>query len=163
MKKLTFLFFLAASLFAQAQQQYIREKDLPYYADAVVQKDPYIKSQCTLDVYYPKGAKNVATIVWFHGGGLTAGAKEIPRALMEKGYAVVGVGYRLSPKVTAPAYLEDAAAAIAWVFGHVEQYSGNPNLIFVSGHSAGGYLGMMATLDKAYLGKYGIDANSTLR
>jgi acetyl esterase/lipase len=78
---------------------------------------------------------------------------------MEKGYAVIGVGYRLSPKVKAPAYIEDAAAAVAWVFGHIPDYGGNPNLIFVAGHSAGGYLGMMLTLDKKYLNKYHIDAN----
>ena len=38
-------------------------------------------------------------------------------------------------------------------------YGGSSKLIFVSGHSAGGYLGMMITLDKSYLAKYDIDAN----
>lgn len=62
---------------------------------------------------------------------------------MDKGFAVIGVGDRLSPKVTAPAYIEDAAAAVAWVFKNIEKYGGNNDLIFVSGHSAGGYLGLM--------------------
>jgi len=112
-----------------------------------------------LDIYYPKDSKNFATIVWFHGGGLTGGAKEIPNALLEKGFAVVGVGYRLSPQVKAPAYIEDAAAAIAWAFQHIENYGGRSDLIFLSGHSAGGYLTMMVGLDKKYLAKYEIDAN----
>ncbi|HKG07699.1 MAG TPA: alpha/beta hydrolase fold domain-containing protein [Pedobacter sp.] len=119
-----------------------------------------MKSQCRLDVYYPKNVKDFATIVWFHGGGITGGGKEIPKELMDKGVAVIGVGYRLSPKVKAPAYIEDAAAAVAWVFNHIAAYGGNKKLIFVSGHSAGGYLGTMITLDKHYLGKYNIDANS---
>ena len=42
---------------------------------------------------------------------------------------------------------------------HIADYGGNNKLIFVSGHSAGGYLGMMITLDKSYLAKYKIDAN----
>ena len=67
---------------------------------------------------------NFPTIVWFHGGGLTGGEKEIPFALKEKGFAVIGVNYRLSPKVNAPAYIEDAAAAVAWVFKYVKNYGG---------------------------------------
>lgn len=98
-------------------------------------------------------------MVWFHGGGITGGDKELPKALMDKGYAIVGVQYRLSPKVNAPAYIEDAAASVAWVFNHIGSYGGSDKLIFVSGHSAGGYLGMMITLDKHYLAKYNIDAN----
>lgn len=160
MKKILLLLLLTGALYAQARQQYITEKDIPYYADSVSKKDPYIASQCKLDLYYPKGATNYATIVWFHGGGLTGGSKAIPKALMDKGYAVVAVGYRFSPKVTAPAYIEDAAAAVAWVFQHIGRYGGNANFIFLSGHSAGGYLDMMITLDKKYLKKYNIDANS---
>ena len=160
MKKILLLILLMAVLYAQAQQQYVTEKDIPYYADSVNKKDPYIASQCRLDIYYPKGATNYATIVWFHGGGLVEGKKAIPKALMDKGYAVVTVEYRFSPRVTAPAYIEDAAAAIAWVFQHIGQYGGNANLIFLSGHSAGGYLDLMVTLDKKYLQQYHIDANS---
>lgn len=159
MKKWMLIFFLSFALSAQAQQQYVLEKNIPYYIDAINKTDPYIASQCLLDIYYPKGTKNFATIVWFHGGGITAGDKEIPAALMNKGYAIVGVQYRLSPKVSAPAYIEDAAASVAWVFNHIGGYGGSDKLIFVSGHSAGGYLGMMITLDKSYLAKYDIDAN----
>lgn len=160
MKKLLILFLLAGCLHTQAQQQYATEKDIPYYADSVSKRNAYIASQCKLDFYYPRGASNFATIVWFHGGGLTGGNKAIPKALMEKGYAVVSVAYRFSPKVTAPAYIEDAAAAVAWVYRNIGRYGGNEKLIFLSGHSAGGYLDMMITLDKRYLNKYQIDANS---
>ncbi len=151
---------LVIAFTANAQQQYVTEKNIPYYADSINKKDAYIASQCRLDIYYPKGINNFATIIWFHGGGLTAGDKEVPQQLMDKGYAIVGVQYRLSPKATAPAYIEDAAASAAWVFNHISNYGGSNKLIFISGHSAGGYLGMMITLDKKYLAKYHIDANS---
>ena len=154
---LLFSIFISFNLFAQ--QQYITEKNIKYYSDSINQKDNYLSTLCTLDLYYPENTINFPTIVWFHGGSLTGGKKQIPKALMEMGYAVIGVEYRLSPKVSAPAYIEDAAASVAWVFKNIEKYGGNSNLIFVSGHSAGGYLGMMITLDKQYLSKYNIDAN----
>jgi acetyl esterase/lipase len=159
MKKLIFLLLILTTFDGIAQQPYALDENIHYYPDSLNKADNYISSQCILDIYYPKGAKNFATIVWFHGGGLTSGSKEIPKALMDKGYAIVGVEYRLSPKVTAPSYVEDAAAAVAWTFQHISSYGGNPDLIFVSGHSAGGYLGMMITLNKKYLAKYNIDAN----
>jgi acetyl esterase/lipase len=144
---------------ANAQQAYEIKKDIAYYGDTV-KAGTYKSTQCRLDFYYPKSVKNFATIIWFHGGGITSGHREIPKALMEQGCAVVGVGYRLSPQAKAPAYIEDAAAAIAWVFKHIKEYGGSNRLIFVSGHSAGGYLGMMVTLDKRYLAKYHLNADS---
>ena len=145
---------------AFSQQSGTRVDNIFYYPDSSSISDSYIKSQCRLDIYYPKNVKNFATIVWFHGGGITGGRREIPAALLDKGVAVIGVGYRLSPKAKAPAYIEDAAAAVAWAFKHIANYGGNNKLIFVSGHSAGGYLGTMITLDKHYLAKHKIDANA---
>jgi acetyl esterase/lipase len=159
MKKIFFLLLLLNAFVVNAQQAYETEKNLHYYADSLNKKDAYLSSACVLDIYYPKAVKDFATVVWFHGGGLTGGAKEIPKALMNKGYAVIAVEYRLSPKVKAPAYIEDAAAAVAWVFNNIRRYGGSDSLIFISGHSAGGYLGMMITMDKRWLDKYGIDAN----
>ena len=150
-----------AVLQVKAQGSYGWEKDIPYYPVSVKQ-DAYAAAQCRLDVYYPKDQKNTTAIIWFHGGGLKAGKKEIPAALMNKGYIIVGVGYRFSPKVTAPQYIEDAAAAVAWAFEHIEQYGGRRSRIILSGHSAGGYLDLMLGLDKKYLQRYRIDADSLL-
>jgi acetyl esterase/lipase len=98
-------------------------------------------------------------VVWFHGGGLTGGSRSVPEALKGKGIAVIAAGYRLSPQVTAPAYIEDAAAAVAWTFRHIEEYGGATNRVFVSGHSAGGYLASMIGLDKRWLAAHGMDAD----
>ena len=63
--------------------------------------------------------------MWLHGGALKAGAKDgaetpkIARALADDGIAVASVNYRLSPKATYPAYVEDSAAAVAWVRAHI--------------------------------------------
>ena len=157
MKKLVFLLFVVNAIIANAQQQYKTDKNSHYYDENTNNQDAYINSQCTLDIYFPENQKDFATIIWFHGGGLTKGEKKIPKALMNKGFAVVGVEYRLSPKVSAPSYIEDAAAAVSWVFKNIEKYGGNKKLIFISGHSAGAYLGTIITMDKSYLAKYNID------
>lgn len=118
-----------------------------------------MRERCRLDFYHPKDARGFATIVWFHGGGLTKGGKSIPIAFQRKGIAVAAANYRLSPGVKAPAYIEDAAAAVAWVFKNVERYGGSRRLVFVSGHSAGGYLTSMVGLDKRWLKAHEIDAD----
>ena len=135
------------------------DASIPYYAETIQNQDPYIKERCILDIYFPKNVDSFATVVWFHGGSLKAGEKEIPEALKNQNLAVVGVNYRLFPKVKAPDYIEDAAAAVAWVFKNIQSYGGDPNSIFVSGHSAGGYLASMVGFDTSYLAKYDIDAN----
>lgn len=149
-----------AGLFAQNESAttYKTLEGVYYYGDTLP-ATPYMRERCRLDVYYPVGASSYATIVWFHGGGLRAGNKFIPERLKEQGVGVVAVNYRLHPQVTCPAYIEDAAAAVAWVFRHIAEYGGDPQRIFVSGHSAGGYLSSMVGLDKRWLGRHGIDAN----
>src|SRR5690606_7520419 len=87
MKILASFFLLLISVSLSAQEiQYQRKNDLPYYENSVKQDD-YMKSQCLLDIYYPENKKGFATIVYFHGGGITGGSKEIPKALTEKGFA----------------------------------------------------------------------------
>lgn len=119
----------------------------------------YMQERCRLDIYYPTDVKDFATVVWFHGGGLKAGKRSVPKQLKEQGVAVVAVNYRLHPKVKAPAYIEDAAASVAWTIGNIEKYGGSSKRVFVSGHSAGGYLTSMIGLDKRWLAAYEIDAN----
>ena len=161
MKKITLLlclFIIGISSFAQTLE-YETKTNIQYYNAAVNKTDTYINERCVLDIYYPKNAKNFPTIVWFHGGGLTGGSKEIPEALKNKGFAIIGVNYRLSPKVKAVKCIEDAAAAIAWAFNNIKSYGGDTSSIFVSGHSAGAYLSLMTGLEKKWLQKEGIDTN----
>jgi acetyl esterase/lipase len=119
----------------------------------------YMQERCRLDVYYPADVQGFGTVVWFHGGGLTAGNRFVPPQLKEQGIGVVAVNYRLSPRVKSPAYVEDAAAAVAWVFRNIEKYGGSRKLIFVSGHSAGGYLTSMIGLDTRWLAAHDLDAD----
>jgi acetyl esterase/lipase len=142
---------------ATKSQPYETKSDIAYYPKGT--SDAYQNDRCRLDVYFPTGVKNYPTVVWFHGGGLTNGEKSIPAGLKNKGIAVVAVNYRFSPKVKSPAYIEDAAAAVAWTFQNIETFGGSKDRIFVSGHSAGGYLAAMVGLDKRWMAKHDIDAN----
>jgi len=140
------------------QTKYDIEKEISYLEENKP-ATAYQLERCRLDLYYPQGETGFATVVWFHGGGLTGGNRHIPTGLQNQGLAVVAANYRLSPKATCPAYIEDAAAAVAWPFRPIGNHGGAPPQIFVSGHSAGGYLTSMVGLDKRWLAACGIDAD----
>ncbi|QDU62044.1 Carboxylesterase NlhH [Planctomycetes bacterium Pan216] len=142
---------------AKKKSAYRLEESIPYYGKEA--PDEYAKERCSLDVYVPTGRKDFPTVVFFHGGGLKGGSRFIPKGLRDAGIGVVTVDYRLNPKAKCPAYLEDAAAAVAWTFNNIEKFGGDPNRIFVSGHSAGGYLASMVGLDKRWLAAHDIDAD----
>ena len=122
--------------------------------------DEYSAQMCRLDVASIEGAQDLPVVVWFHGGGLTGGKKEIPQQLLDGRCVVVGVGYRFSPKVRVTDIVDDAAAAVAWVFANIEKWGGSKESIYIAGHSAGGYLVTMVGLEKARLERYGVDANA---
>ena len=136
---------------------YLFKEDILYKEEADV--SPYENERCRLDIYYPEHLRDFVTVIWFHGGGLRGGEKYLPDQLKEKNIAVVTANYRLFPEVKCPEYIEDAAAAVAWVFRHIREYGGDPGKIIVSGHSAGGYLASMVGLDTSYLAKHGLNAN----
>ena len=155
------LLLVVTAFLASAQITYKTENNISYRTGENL--DAYMKERCKLDIYVPENVDSFTTVVWFHGGGLTAGEKSIPERLKNKKLGIVAVNYRLSPKVKSPAYIDDAAAAVAWVFKNIARYGGDPKKIVVSGHSAGGYLTCMIGLDKHYLAAYGIDANAILK
>jgi acetyl esterase/lipase len=134
-------------------------KDVPYRQGEISE---YERERCKLDLYLPTGRTNFATIVWFHGGSIKSGDKagEIATAFGRRfaadGVAVASVNYRLHPQVKYPAYIEDAAAALAFVHGEIAKHGGSPKRVFVSGHSAGGYLTAMVGMDNRYLAEHGL-------
>ncbi len=131
-------------------------KDVPYSDN----QDEYTQRRCRLDVYNIEKNKSKPIFVWFHGGGIRSGDK---RSLLtgitskRNGFVLVSVNYRLSPKIKAWQAIDDCAQAIAWVMQNAEQIGGSKNMVFVGGHSAGGYLSGMLTFAPKYLHKYGIE------
>ncbi len=132
----------------------IREvKGIPYYPDGNAGPDP--EKRCFLDLKLPADKKGFPTLIWFHGGGLTGGTRDFPQ-FQGEGVALISAGYRLSPQVPCPVFIEDAAAAVAWTLKNIEKEGGDPNKVFVGGHSAGGYLALMVGMDPRWLQPHGL-------
>jgi acetyl esterase/lipase len=118
-----------------------------------------------LDVYVPNEASKPAPVlVFFFGGNWTSGAREeyafVGRALASRGYVVVIPDYRLYPEVRYPDFLDDAAQAVAWTRRDIAQYGGDPDRMFLMGHSAGAYNAAMLALDGRYLARHGMQSSS---
>ncbi len=154
--KSTLLTLLLLLIPALAWSQYQQADDIPYREKV----EGYAQERCKLDVYYPTDGHDAPVVVWFHGGGIEAGNKHIDPQLKNSGLVVVAVNYRLLPKAPIDDILDDAAAAVAWTYKNIAKYGGSPRKIFLAGHSAGGYLLDIIGLDKRWLAKYGVDADS---
>ena len=165
MRLLALLLSLAVSSASALETKVV--KDIAY-KDDVVSLTPYEQERCKLDLTVPVGAKGFATYVWFYGGGLKNGSKdlrseyctEIRKSLAQAGVAVVTPDYRLSPKAKYPAYVDDAAAAFAWTIKHIAEHGGDPRKVFIGGHSAGGYLALLVAFDPERLKPHGLTLGS---
>jgi acetyl esterase/lipase len=118
-----------------------------------------------LDVWRRSGTQRPAPVlVWFYGGSWNSGARGdygfAARAFAEKGFVVVVPDYRLVPSVRYPAFVEDAAAAVAWTRANVARLGGDADRIVLAGHSAGAYLAVMLALDTRWLAAAGVDADA---
>lgn len=116
-----------------------------------------------LDIYAPADVQDYPVLFFVHGGAWVSGSKDelanLGRAFAEQGIGVVLANYRLSPGVTHPAHIEDISAAYAWTVAHIAAYGGNPDQIIVGGHSAGGHLTSLMTLDPQYLAAVNLTAD----
>lgn len=114
-----------------------------------------------LDVYAPEERGAPAPVVFFiYGGGWSRGERGeyefVGRALASRGFVTVIADYRLYPEVRYPDFLEDGARALRWVQDNIANYGGDPNRLFLAGHSAGAYNAVMQALDPAFRAEYGV-------
>jgi len=115
-------------------------EDLEYVSDGGASQ--------SLDIYLPpsseKGDALRPLVVYIHGGGWRSGSKNdwhpSFRDLLENGFAVACISYRLTTKAPWPAQIHDSKAAVRWLRANAEEYKFDPNRIGVWGHSAGGHL-----------------------
>jgi acetyl esterase/lipase len=128
-------------------------RDVPFTTDGML----------TLDVYVPAQSDGRGppwpVVVFFYGGAWQKGAKESYRfvgsQLAGRGFVTVLPDYRLYPDVRFPAFVEDAAAAVSWTFENVSEFGGDPDRVFVMGHSAGAHIASLVHYDERYLQQAG--------
>jgi acetyl esterase/lipase len=127
------------------------KESIKWQSDMAYGADPRQK----LDIYMPREAIGALPVVLFvHGGSWQEGNKNgyafAGRALAAQGFMTLVINYRLHPKDRYPAFVEDVALALRWAGDNAKPLGGDPDKIFVMGHSAGGYNIAMAVLDERY-------------
>lgn len=119
-----------------------------------------------LDLFLPTG-KNWPVMVFVHGGEWTEGDKDlkvagadvygnIGRYFASQGIGTAVISYRLIPQVDWKTQVLDVARATGWVYHHIREYGGNPQNIFLAGHSAGAQLATRVALDSSALNVTGL-------
>lgn len=114
-----------------------------------------------LDIYAPEQRGQSYPVVFFiYGGGWNRGERAdyqfAGRALAARGFVTVIADYRHVPEVTYPGFIEDGARALKWVEDNIAAYGGDPNRLFLAGHSAGAYNAVMLALDPSFLRDHGV-------
>lgn len=132
-------------------------KDTTYLTTSIAKETSLPK----LNIFVPKNIKeDAAVLIFVHGGNWNSGNKDtynlLGRNFAKKGVITVIPDYTLSPAVSYDEMTKEVAAAIKWTQKNISQYKGNPNQLFITGHSAGGHLAALAVMNP----KYGIDPKS---
>ena len=119
------------------------------------------RSRHRLDVCRPRAAAAAPVIIFFYGGAWQSGYKELYRyvakALARRGYVAVVPDYRIYPEVRYPDFLHDGARVVRWVKDNIARFGGDPDKLFLKGHSAGAHIAAMLSIDARWLGKVGLD------
>lgn len=125
-------------------------KDIPYTKIKGV--NPNLTS---LDIYTLVIGENCPVIVFIHGGTWSLGNKgslsDKTISFIKANFVYVSINYRLSPDIKHPIHASDVAIAITWIYRHISDYGGDPQNIFLLGHSAGGHLAALIATDEHYL------------
>lgn len=119
------------------------------------------RSRHRLDICCPAQSKRAPVVVFFYGGAWRSGNKGLYRyvakALARRGYVAVVPDYRIYPEARYPDFLEDGARVVRWVKDNAERFGGDPDKIFLKGHSAGAHIAAMLSIDGRWLGQVGLD------
>lgn len=115
----------------------------------------------TLNIFSPqKSAQLKEVLIFVYGGSWNSGRKEIYNFFgtrwARKDVVTVVVDYPKTPKAGYDEMAIDVAKAVKWVKENIKNYGGNPDKIFISGHSAGGHLAALVAIKKEYFSRVGI-------
>lgn len=113
-----------------------------------------------MDIYTPAGASAAPVVLFVHGGswegGDKAGHKFVGESLARAGYVTAVMNYRLAPANRYPNYVQDTAAALRVLRDSAKSFGGNPDNLFVMGHSAGAFNAVEAVDNERWLREAGV-------
>lgn len=133
-----------------------KHKNISYLGEEIISTSQAENLEApTLNIYEPSGdQEKTPVLIYVHGGNWNQGKKEIywwlGRNFAQKDVLAVLPGYTLSPNATYDDQAAQIAKAIAWTKENAAQYGGDPERIFVTGHSAGGHLVALAVMNPKY-------------
>ncbi len=116
----------------------------------------------SLDIYRPAGPATgkVPVVVFLYGGNWRQGNRGqyafVGRRLAQQGAVAIVADYRTFPRGAFPGFVEDGAGAVAWARLHASEYGGDPQRLFVAGHSAGAQIAALIGTDPRYLAPHGL-------
>jgi acetyl esterase/lipase len=117
-----------------------------------------------LDVYQPRKGANLPVLIFVHGGSWRNGSKEIYPFFGERfaleGFVTLIINYRLAPETPFPGFVQDAALAVKWAKENAQNFAGDPNRVFLAGHSAGAQIVGMLALNPVYLKAVNLERNA---
>jgi acetyl esterase/lipase len=116
-----------------------------------------------LDVYKPDTAAGAPVVLFFYGGSWQGGDKAVypflGTAMARRGYVTIIADYRVYPEVRYPGFIEDGALAVRWIKDNAARFGGDPERLFVMGHSAGAHIAAMLAIDRRWLNGVGLSAS----
>lgn len=120
-----------------------------------------VKTPQELSIFAPRKQKELSNVLIFiHGGNWNSGKKSqyniIGNHWAKKGIVYVIIDYPLSPAADYKEMAVASAKSVKWVKENISRYGGNPERIFLSGHSAGGHLAALISIDNQYFEELGI-------
>jgi acetyl esterase/lipase len=159
----TVVMLLGGSLLTGCQAVLFSGLNAASSKDGVVVKRDVVfdaEHQLALDVFKPKNASGAPVVVFFFGGSWKSGKRQwyswVGEALAKRGLVVVIPDYRLWPQVKLKGFMQDGARAVAWTHAHADEYGGDPDKLFVMGHSAGAHIGALLATDAHWLKEVGM-------
>lgn len=148
------------------QYNYVEVENIKVFTLQYKQIQDVDSNLLSLDIYTDSSFTDKPVVMYVHGGALKNGDKTNNASYLAKAphfvsneCVYVSINYRLSPDVQSPSHIEDVADAFLFIYSHILDYGGDPNKIFIMGHSAGAYLVSLLATNEKYLENAGGNLN----
>jgi len=142
---------------------YEKAEGMLTHTETYASHDGFDPNLTSLDIHYDPSFERVPVVFFIHGGALMKGDKSNrshepkSHAFVSAGMVFVSINYRLYPDVGHDEIMKDVTDALSYVYRHIQDFGGNPEHVFLMGHSAGAYLSALLSTRQEYMVNVGLD------